>query len=68
MDRVINLGGEGIMIKDPKSFYEGKRSSYFLKVKKFDDSEAIVTGFEGGEGRCEGMVGALKVTDCLSGK
>jgi len=46
MDRVIKLGGEGIMIKDPKSLYEGKRSNYLLKVKKFDDAEAIITGFE----------------------
>ena len=56
------------MIKEPKSLYEGKRSNYLLKVKKFDDAEAIITGFEQGEGRCLGMVGALKVTDCLSGK
>ena len=52
MDRVIKLGGEGIMIKDPKSKYEGKRSDFLLKVKKFDDAEAIVTGYEEGSGRC----------------
>ena len=33
LDKVCALGGEGIMIKDPKSPYENKRSNYLLKVK-----------------------------------
>lgn len=35
MQKVINLNGEGLMIKDPKSKYEGKRSGNLLKVKEF---------------------------------
>jgi DNA ligase-1 len=38
------MNGEGLMLKDPESFYEKKRSNKLLKVKKFDDAEAIVTG------------------------
>ena len=44
MKKVIALKGEGLMIKDPKSKYEGKRSNYLLKVKQFEDTEATVVG------------------------
>ena len=32
-----------------------------MKVKTFHDDEAEVIGYKKGEGRCYGMVGALKV-------
>ena len=44
MDKVTDKKGEGMMIKDGNSMYEGKRSDKLLKVKKFDDAEATVTG------------------------
>ena len=44
LDRVTGGGGEGVMIKDPNSKYENKRSNFLLKVKKFDDAEATVIG------------------------
>jgi DNA ligase-1 len=49
------------MLRDPKSFYENKRSNSLLKVKTFYDDEATVLGYTEGTGRCQGMVGALKV-------
>ena len=52
MDRVLKMSGEGIMLKDPESKYERRRSEKLLKVKKFDDSEAIVIGHQRGTGRC----------------
>ena len=33
MDRILAIKGEGVMIKDPKSMYESKRSDRLLKVK-----------------------------------
>ena len=51
------------MIKNPKSKYEGRRSENLLKVKKFEDDEATVYGFENGSGRCAEMVGALMVVN-----
>ena len=42
MDKVTAGKGEGMMIRDPDSKYEGKRSDTLLKVKKFDDAEAVV--------------------------
>lgn len=61
MDEVIALKGEGVIVRDPESLYENKRSSSMLKVKKFHDAEATVIGHQKGEGRCIGMLGALIV-------
>lgn len=59
--------GEGVMIKDPDSPYEGKRSSYLLKVKQFEDSEAVVESYEDGKGRLKGSTGALRVEEKNTG-
>lgn len=61
MKKVMALKGEGLMIKDPNSSYEPKRSNLLLKVKQFDDTEATVIGHNKGTGRCSGMLGALQV-------
>jgi DNA ligase-1 len=52
-------GLEGIMLRKPRSIYEGKRSSTLLKVKTFKDCEATVTGYTRGRGKHVGKVGAL---------
>ena len=39
---IIQGGGEGVMLKDPNSAYEGKRSKYLLKYKPNFDEEAII--------------------------
>jgi DNA ligase-1 len=59
LDRVTNLGGEGLMLRQPGSRYERARSTTLLKVKKFLDAEAVVIGHEAGLGRHKGRVGAL---------
>ena len=51
MKKILEKKGEGLMIKNPKCKYEDKRSNNLLKIKKFDDAEATVVGFEPGEGR-----------------
>lgn len=63
LDKVTaaDIGGEGMMIKDPNCKYEGKRSDRLLKVKKFDDAEATVIGHNKGTGRCADMCGAIVV-------
>jgi len=60
-ERVEKLGGEGMMLRDPNSYYENRRSKTLLKVKKFDDDEAVVLAHEPGTGRCTGMMGAIRV-------
>lgn len=45
LKKVMNLSGEGLMLRNPDSYYERKRSNNLLKVKKFLDDEAVVIGF-----------------------
>ena len=63
MDEVCGGKGEGVMIKDPKSKYEHRRSYLLLKVKRFEDAEAVVIGHQQGTGRCENMCGAIIVKE-----
>ena len=46
----VLLGYEGIMIRDPRAPYKNGRSTlseeYLLKLKRFEDSEAVITGFD----------------------
>lgn len=57
----LGLGAEGIMLRQPGSLYEAKRSSTLLKVKPWHDAEATVVGHEPGKGRHKGRMGALNV-------
>lgn len=59
--RVEALGGEGLMIRKPKSAYEIGRSSTLLKVKPFKDAEAVVIGHVPGKGKHRGVLGGLAV-------
>ena len=59
LDQVVGGGGEGIMLREPQSLYEGKRSKSLLKMKPFYDAEARVIGHEDGKGRNAGRLGAL---------
>ncbi|MDF1667057.1 MAG: DNA ligase [Planctomycetota bacterium] len=60
--RVEALGGEGLMLRKPKSKYEAGKSSTLLKVKTFLDDEALVLGHQGGKGKHKGRLGALLVS------
>ncbi len=59
--RVEQLGGEGLMLREPESLYEAGRSKTLLKVKTFFDAEAKVMGHQAGRGRHKGRLGALEV-------
>ena len=58
-NEIISNGGEGIMIKDPHSPYEGKRSNYLLKYKPSFDEEALIIDYTPGQGKYKGFLGAL---------
>lgn len=53
-------GLEGLMLRQPGSLYEGKRSRSLLKVKTFHDLEVVVTGTIAGKGKHAGRMGALR--------
>jgi DNA ligase-1 len=65
-DKMIAVGGEGLMLRRGASVYKAGRSDDLLKVKRFDDAEAIVVGILPGKGKYQGMMGALRVR--LAGK
>ena len=60
-DRVVAAGGEGVMIRQPRSNYEAGYSSTLLKVKPHSTGEAEVIGHKPGKGRFEGMMGSIRV-------
>lgn len=57
---VLDLGGEGVMLRLARSKYENKRSNNLLKVKNFFDEEAKVIGYRIGTGRLTGLMGAVE--------
>jgi DNA ligase-1 len=59
LDKVVEAGGEGLMLRRPGSRYERKRSNTLLKLKKKHDAEAVVIGHV--EGTRPGLCGSLKV-------
>ena len=48
-----------MILRDPKEDYHYVRHTAVLKVKKFHDAEATITGIHKGQGRLLGMMGAL---------
>ena len=56
---ILKKGGEGIMIKDPDSFYEDKRSNFMLKYKPNFDAEAIIVDYKFGNGKYSNMLGGF---------
>lgn len=63
---ILELGGEGLVIRTASSLYECSRTLASLKYKPFKDAEGYVVGFLWGKdtdkgGRLVGMVGSLLV-------
>lgn len=61
LNRVVAAGGEGLMLKRKASLYLAGRSSDLLKVKTFQDAEAVVVEHIEGQGKYEGLLGSLLV-------
>lgn len=61
LDKVVEHGGEGLIVRDPEGKYIPGRSATLLKVKRFEDAEATVVGHAPGRGRNKGRLGALRV-------
>lgn len=56
-DIFIEAGFEGGMLKDPNGTYQpGQRSSFWTKVKMFDDDEYKIVGYELGERGVEDLI------------
>lgn len=61
LNELTAAGEEGVMINIYDAPYEFKRSNVLLKVKRMNDMDLRVIGFEEGEGRLAGMLGAIYV-------
>ena len=58
---VVKAGGEGLMLHRADALYETGRSDTLLKMKPWEDAEAVVIGHVPGKGKYAGMLGALRV-------
>ncbi|MER2493209.1 DNA ligase [Catenovulum sediminis] len=61
LEEYIAQGAEGLMLHHQNSYYQGKRSSDLLKVKKYLDADATVIAYQAGKGKFKGQMGALIV-------
>lgn len=61
----VKNNAEGLMLHDGRSLYAAKRSDDLLKLKPSFDREGIITDYEPGRGKYEGMMGALWVESFL---
>jgi len=57
----VKNGGEGLMLHRADSLYQATRNDDLLKLKTFEDAEAVVIAHIAGEGKFNGMMGALLV-------
>jgi DNA ligase-1 len=61
LDAIARQGGEGLMLHRQSALYHSGRSDDLLKLKPFDDAEAIVIAYKPGKGKNIGLMGAIKV-------
>ncbi|QIA63375.1 DNA ligase [Vibrio astriarenae] len=54
-------GAEGLMLKRIDVEYQSGRTDALLKLKTYQDREAVVIGYKAGKGKYKGQVGALLV-------
>lgn len=60
-DTVVKGGGEGLMLHRADAPYRAGRGDDLLKLKPWDDAEAVVVAHLPGKGRFAGKLGALLV-------
>ena len=58
---VLKSGGEGLMLHRGEAYYQTKRSKDLMKLKKYQDAEAVVIDHLQGKGRNAERLGALLV-------
>jgi DNA ligase-1 len=61
LDDLVRQGGEGLVLHRQNALYHSGRSDDLLKLKPFEDAEAVVIGYKPGKGKNTGLMGAIKV-------
>ena len=59
LNSFVKAGAEGLMLHRGASFYKGKRNNDLLKLKLYEDAEAVVIKHLPGKGKYQNMLGAL---------
>ncbi len=64
LEAVLDLGGEGVVLRDPRASWTPKRNHGILKYKPYSDAEGIIVGFTSGRetdkgSRLLGKIGSL---------
>lgn len=59
LDKVISLGGEGLVVRKSNIPYLTGRSNQSLKVKHYQDTECMVIAYKEGKGKYAGKIGSL---------
>jgi DNA ligase-1 len=68
LERVVKSRGEGLILRRPHSEWQPRRSDEVLKVKKMEDAEGTVVGYNYGFGKLYGMIGSIRLRAALEGK
>lgn len=61
LEQVTQAKGEGLMLHHKDNLYHQGRSDKLLKMKHHQDAEAVVIGYEEGNGKHSGKMGAIWV-------
>ncbi|WP_261397085.1 DNA ligase [Photobacterium rosenbergii] len=61
LDNLESQGGEGIMLHHKDSHYHPGKSQALIKIKPYQDAEAVIVGYEPGKGKYSGQMGAIWV-------
>ncbi|OOV88900.1 DNA ligase [Oceanospirillum linum] len=61
LEQLTEEGAEGLMLHRGSALYQVGRSDDLMKVKLYEDAEAVVLGYTEGKGQFTGMMGALRV-------
>lgn len=61
LQQLTEQGAEGLMLRRADALYRSGRSDDLIKLKTVDDAEATVVGYVPGQGKYQGMTGALIV-------
>lgn len=61
LNKVVNNGGEGLMLHRGNAYYHVGRTANIMKLKKHQDAEAVVMAHIKGKGKYQGVLGAIQV-------
>lgn len=61
LELIVKQGAEGLMLHAADSYYKRGRSNDLLKLKKYQDAEAVVIKHIDGKGKYKGLLGSMLV-------